>query len=113
MAIKSMTGFGAGSARANDVRVTVELSSVNRKQLDTILRLPPQFAAFESRLQKIVQQYISRGRVTGSVQIDMPSTVPAVTVDQQCASATIEALRRMAKKLKLKDDLSASVIFSI
>lgn len=113
MAVKSMTGFGAGSARANGVRVSVELSSVNRKQLDTVLRLPPQFAAFESRLQKIVQQAVSRGRVTGSIQIDAASSEPEIEVDQKRAAATVEALRTSAEKLKLADDLSASMLLEI
>ena len=40
MALKSMTGFGEGAVSAAGVRVTVEMSSVNRKQLDINVNLP-------------------------------------------------------------------------
>jgi uncharacterized protein (TIGR00255 family) len=113
MAIKSMTGFGAGQARAGGIRVAVELSSVNRKQLDVVLRLPPQMAAFESRIQKLIQTQISRGRVSGSVQIESSDGEPAVAVDLPRAAATVDAIRRASKRLNLKEDLSASLLLQV
>ncbi len=113
MALKSMTGFGAGRVRADGVRIAVELSSVNRKQLEVALRLPPQWVAFEPRLQKIVQEHLSRGRVSGSVQMDVPATESSVQVDQKRAAAVVETLRSSAKKLKLEEDLSTSVLLKI
>ncbi|MDH3346162.1 MAG: YicC family protein [Kiritimatiellaceae bacterium] len=113
MALKSMTGFGVGSARAKGVRVTVELSSVNRKQLDVSLRLPSSLTGFESRLQKVVQEQLSRGRVTGTILVEMPEGVSEVSIDQKHAAAVVETLRASAKRLKLTDDLSASMLLKI
>ncbi len=113
MALKSMTGFGAGSSRADGVSISVELSSVNRKQLETALRLPPQLISFEPRLQKIVQQHLSRGRVSGTVQLDLPEGETSVTVNEKRAEAVVKKLRASAKKLKLDDDLSASMLLRI
>ena len=111
--LKSMTGFGAGSARAEGVSISVELNSVNRKQLEVALRLPPHLISFEPRLQKIVQQYLSRGRVSGTVMLDLLEGETSVTVDQKRAAAVVETLRSSAKKLKLEDDLSASMLLRI
>jgi uncharacterized protein (TIGR00255 family) len=113
MALKSMTGFGAGSARAEGVQIAVELSSVNRKQLEVALRLPSQLTAFEPQVQKLVQQSLSRGRVSGSVTLELPAGETAVTVDQNRAEAVIKKLRSSAKKLNLEDDLSASMLLRI
>lgn len=111
--LKSMTGFGAGSARANGVRITVELSSVNRKQLEVALRLPPQLAALEPQAQKLVQEHLSRGRVSGTVTLELPAGETSVTVDEKRAAAVVDTLRTSAKKLKLTDDLSASMLLRI
>lgn len=111
--IKSMTGFGAASARTEYAQVTVELSSVNRKQLDIVLRLPPQFAAVESRVQKIIQEHISRGRISGAVQLDAANGGAMTQLDEKRAEETVGRLRRAAKKLGLKDDLCASVLLQI
>ena len=113
MAVKSMTGFGAASAHAEGVRVTVELSSVNRKQLDVVFRLPPQLAALESRIQKIIQEQISRGRISGTVQIEAADGGAMIQMDQKRAEETVNKLRRAAKKLNLADDLSASMLLQI
>ena len=113
MALKSMTGFGAGRARADGVSLSVELSSVNRKQLEVAVRLPPQLISFEPRLQKIVQQHLSRGRVSGTVQLDVSDGETTVRVDEKRAAAVVSTLRSSAKKLKLDDDLSASMLLKI
>jgi len=108
-----MTGFGSASAHAGGARVTVELSSVNRKQLDVVVRLPPQLAALESRVQKTVQEQISRGRISGTVQLDAANGGATLQIDQAHAEETIGKLRRAAKKLNLTDDLSASMLLQI
>jgi len=113
MALKSMTGFGAGSARANGASISVELSSVNRKQLEVALRLPQQLASFEPQVQKLVQQFLSRGRVSGTVTLETPAGEMSVTVDEKRAEAIVEKLRHSAKKLELEDDLSASMLLRI
>ena len=38
--VKSMTGFGKGEATLQNKRITVEIRSLNSKQLDLSLRLP-------------------------------------------------------------------------
>ncbi len=113
MALKSMTGFGAATARTKQVSVAVEISSVNRRQLDVVLRLPPALAAFEMQAQKIVQQHISRGRVNGTVKMERTCGGAAVTIDTRRAEAVVQTLRATAKQLKLEDDLSASTLLKI
>lgn len=113
MPIKSMTGFGLASARAEGMRISVELSSVNRKQLDVVFRLPPSLAALESRIQKIIQAQVSRGRISGSVQIELENGGTSVQIDQKRAEETVGKLRRTAKKLTLTDDLGASILLQV
>ncbi len=113
MPIRSMTGFGAAAAHADGLRVRVELSSVNRKQLDVVFRLPPALAAFESRVQKIIQEKVSRGRISGTVQLEAADGAATAHIDEKRAAATVEKLRRAAKKLDLPDDLSATMLLQI
>jgi len=108
-----MTGFGSASAHTEGLRVTVELSSVNRKQLDVVFRLPPPLAALEARIQKIIQEQVSRGRISGNVQLEAANGAVTVQIDQKRAEETVEKLRRTAKKLNLTDDLSASMLLQI
>jgi len=113
MAVKSMTGFGSASARSEEMRITVELSSVNRKQFDCAVRLPPQIAALEARVQKIIQSQISRGRISGTIQVETIRGSGMIRIDQARAEETVDQLRRTAKKLNLADDLTASMLLHI
>ena len=62
--MRSMTGFGKGSAAAPDgTHFTVELSSVNRKQLEIRLSLPAEFSAWEPEARKKIAGAVSRGAV--------------------------------------------------
>ena len=111
--LKSMTGFGAASAKANGISISVELSSVNRKQLDVSLRLPPALAGTEAQVQKIIKETISRGRVSGSVQFETADNRGGVQLDMQKAEAAVRQLRAAATKLKLDDHLSAEALLRI
>ena len=43
--VKSMTGFGKGEATLQNKKITVEIRSLNSKQLDLGLRLPAVYPA--------------------------------------------------------------------
>ena len=59
-----MTGFGRGEAVfGDDCRLTAEVSSVNRKQLEIRLIAPAELACNEPVVRKIVGQYFNRGAV--------------------------------------------------
>lgn len=111
--LKSMTGFGAGVAQAGEICVRVELSSVNRKQLDVSLRLPPALIGLESTVQKEVKKVVSRGRLSGSVQIDWGEEAVGVHLDMNRATALIEQLRAAAQALGLDDSLDANALLRI
>ncbi|MBE6364716.1 MAG: YicC family protein [Lentisphaerae bacterium] len=60
----SMTGFGKGeSVCADGTRVTVQISSVNRKQLEVRFSMPQDLAAMEINGRKLISAAISRGSV--------------------------------------------------
>jgi uncharacterized protein (TIGR00255 family) len=111
MALKSMTGFGEGTASAGGVRVTVELSSVNRKQLDVNIALPRNLMTLDACVQGLVRESFSRGRVSGVVRIEATGISSGlVKVDEKLALEYVAGIRKVAKKLKLADDLGAESI---
>lgn len=111
MSIKSMTGFGEGSASADGIRVAVEMSSVNRKQLDVNISLPRNLVALDARIQALVRQTFSRGRISGIVRVEVADGLGGtVKIDTHLAEQYVEGLRKLAKKLKLPDDLGAEAL---
>lgn len=98
--MKSMTGFGAGEARAGRLRLRVELTSVNsRKGLDLQISLPREMAAFESEARARLQEMMSRGRLTLEARLQSAPTAgrAPLTIDlprlKACARQCREAAR--------------------
>ena len=67
--MKSMTGFGSGTATKDGITCTVEIKSVNARFLDLFIRSSKQMNPFESIIRGMVQDCINRGKVEVSVSI--------------------------------------------
>ena len=72
--MKSMTGFGRGAANApeHDVRIEVELTSVNRKTLDAQVSAPREWNGLDQQCNTWLKGAFQRGRV--NIQIKVEST---------------------------------------
>lgn len=96
-----MTGFGSGEARQGDVRFQVELSSVNRKQLDISLSCPRACEGWEPMIRRLVSQRVGRGRVTIKVYVEFggaPLTFePQINID--LARAYIACYQKLGEAL--------------
>ncbi len=83
-----MTGFGRGTAASAQWHLTVEIQSVNRKQLDLVFQAARELAELEARARKVVQAVISRGRVQLAVILERGEAAPAeMTMDAELARA--------------------------
>lgn len=60
-----MTGYGRGMAQEGDRRLVVELTSVNRKNLEVQWNAPRDLDPLEPQARDLIGKSLSRGRVTG------------------------------------------------
>lgn len=95
--IASMTGFGRGSARTNEIALTVELRSVNSRYCEVSARLPRQLAEFESGIQGLIKQSVTRGRINAQFQLE---NAEANGLSVQVNAETVKAYTRLLEKLK-------------
>ena len=66
--MRSMTGFGKAEGQDEEsIFFTVEISSVNRKQLEVRCSLPPELSGMESLIRQRIGAFISRGSVSVKV----------------------------------------------
>jgi len=106
--MKSMTGYGWGECSQNGFKVTVELSSVNRKQGEISINLPRELEVLEAQIRDEINKRVARGRLTARVTLHAGEGNEAmrVVVNKGLAKAYARELRKLAKELDLKDDLS-------
>ncbi len=106
MSVISMTGFGRGTTATTDRTVTVELSTVNRKQFDCSVSLPREWVSFEPRIQARIRTRVSRGYVKVNISVTaQPNAQPQIHPER--FTGQISALRAYAAAFALADDLSA------
>ena len=107
-----MTGYGRGESVQDGFKITVELSSVNRRQGEISLYLPRELEALESRIRDEVNRRIARGRLTGkvSLQTGNGSWQGKVKLNAALARAYARELSRLAKDLKLSDRITLEVL---
>jgi uncharacterized protein (TIGR00255 family) len=68
--IKSMTGYGKAEGEFQSKKITVEIKSLNSKQLDLNVRLPSAYKEKELDLRNEISRELSRGKVELSITFD-------------------------------------------
>src|SRR5512137_668766 len=101
--MKSMTGYGRGECSQDGFKITVELSSVNRKQTEISVTLPREMEMLEAQIREIIHRHISRGRLTVRVTLHAgASNLSArMHLNVPLAKAYARELDRLARQLKL------------
>lgn len=109
--IRSMTGYGREERQIDGMNIIVELKSVNHRYFEYGSRLPYAYGFLDERLKKFLQSRISRGKVDVSVWIqtvDAPGS--EVTVNFDLAESYVKAMRGLAERLSLRDDISVTAL---
>jgi len=98
-----MTGHGRGECSQDGFKITVELSSVNRKQSEISINLPREMELLEAQIRDIINQQISRGRVTARVALHAGASKLSARMhlNVPLAKAYARELTRLSKQLKL------------
>lgn len=96
--MRSMTGFGRGTAATDQWQATVEINSVNRKQAEVVVQAPRELAELESRIRKAVLTAVSRGRIQVAVNLARgEGTTPQPSVDATLAKAFRMAFTQLSE----------------
>lgn len=94
----SMTGFGKAVATAKDKKITVEIKSLNSKQLDLNMRMPYSFRSREMDLRALCAAKLERGKVDFTVSVENLAGAPA-----GCSSLNAQVIEAYKKQI---DDIS-------
>ena len=106
--IKSMTGFGRADGALDNLKITVEIRSVNHKYQELSFKMPKDFFILEEQLRKKVKEYISRGRVDLFLSFDKEErNTQNLQIDWQLISQYIDAVSELHERYNLLEQLSA------
>lgn len=109
--IKSMTGFGRGRY-CDDLRtITVEIKAVNHRYLDIFVKMPRKYSFAEDSIKQIIKQYVHRGKVEVSVNVDNTGASDVdIKLNTSVAEKYYNALKELKDSFNLTDDISLSMM---
>lgn len=110
--MRSMTGFGCGEGAHDGCRVTVEVSSVNRRQAEVSVNLPRDLEVLEARMRDEIARHLSRGRVSVRVTLHAGDDRRAgsVRVNRTLARAYAREFQQLAAELGLDGTPSLDLV---
>ncbi len=88
-----MTGYGKSVAEFEKKQITVELRSVNSKQLDLNVRMPGLYREKELEIRQLIAQKAERGKIDFSVSLDNQTDDKTVSLNRHLVKAYYEELK--------------------
>jgi uncharacterized protein (TIGR00255 family) len=90
-----MTGFGKAVVELPKKKITIEIKSLNSKQLDLSLKVAPQFRDLEAPIRALISATLERGKVDFNLTAETAETQGAPTLNREAIvayKAQIDAL---------------------
>ena len=106
--MKSMTGYGRGECAQDGFKITVELSSVNRKQAEVSVTLPRELDMLEAQIRDAINRVVARGRVNVRVSLHAAEGKESARkhINHALAKDYAAEFARLGKALKISGEVT-------
>ena len=101
--IKSMTGYGKATLVANNKKITVEIKSLNSKQMDLSVKLPLPYRDIELELRNLIAQELGRGKVDVFISSESIETGAVAVVNEQLIKAYKSQVEQLSRDLAIPE----------
>lgn len=97
--IQSMTGFGKATDELKQRKVTIEIKSLNSKQLDLSVRIPNIYKEHEMALRNYIARSLERGKVDFLIYIENTGAEALSNINQAILEAYYLQIKESAQNL--------------
>jgi uncharacterized protein (TIGR00255 family) len=109
--IKSMTGYGKAVAETAQKKITIEIKSLNSKQLDLNSKLPWLYKEKELEIKTLISQKLDRGKIDLSVFFDVLDDEYIPVINKSIVKNYYNQLKEISEELEL--DLNEHILSAI
>ncbi|MEI6050136.1 MAG: DUF1732 domain-containing protein [Bacteroidota bacterium] len=102
--IKSMTGYGKAIAETPQKKITIEIKSLNSKQLDLNTKLPWLYKEKEPEIRNLISQRLDRGKIDLVIYFDMLDEEAATVINKSAVKNYYNQFKEIATELKIDLD---------
>ena len=97
--IKSMTGYGKAVLEITGRKLTIEIKTLNSKQLDLNLKIPGYFREKEWEVRALLTQQLERGKIDFYVGTEVTGEMLNYSINRTLARQYHQELRTLADEL--------------
>ena len=108
--ILSMTGYGKAETNAKNKKFTVEIKSLNSKQIDMNVRVPGSYRHKELNIRKLLSTALSRGKIDCSLFVEYTGTEKIANINAEVVKKYYHDLQNIANELDNNDELMSTVM---
>ena len=101
--IQSMTGYGKSVLQLPTKKVTIEIKSLNSKNLDLNVRIPSFYKEKELTVRKKLASALVRGKVDFSIYVEMTAEETSTTVNHGVVKQYLQQLRNVVQTGRVDD----------
>lgn len=99
--IHSMTGFGKSVCELPNKKISIEIKSLNSKQLDLNIRIPNLYREKEIEVRNAIGRRMTRGKVDVSFYVEAATSDKKTKVNQQVIKDYYSQLQNISSELGL------------
>lgn len=111
--LKSMTGFGRAEHTVNDKTFLVEIKSLNGKQFEINLKIPPVLKSYEFDVRTMLQESLLRGSVDCLITIKQNGSAKPVVVNTDLIKAYYKQIAILADELGIDTNSVLSALLRL
>ncbi|WP_299108450.1 YicC/YloC family endoribonuclease [uncultured Tenacibaculum sp.] len=93
--IQSMTGYGKSVLQLPTKKVTIEIKSLNSKNLDLNVRIPSYYKEKELAVRKKIAKGLVRGKVDFSIYVEMTADETSTTINKGVVKEYMQQLKNV------------------
>lgn len=109
--LQSMTGFGKASGTFSNKKITIEIKSLNSKNLDLFIRMPNIYRQNEIEIRKTLGKALDRGKVECSINVELIGNETSQKINKNLIRSYYHQLSELADELNLsKKDLMGTLL---
>lgn len=97
--VKSMTGYGKAEIAVDNKKITVEIRSLNSKQLDLSVRMPSMYRPLEYEVRNRIGKVVQRGKVDVFITAETVNAAVPANINRELFMSYYSELKELAKEM--------------
>jgi len=98
-----MTGFGKASCECQNRNITIEIKTLNSKQIDINARIPNGYRDKEPQIRSLISNRLQRGKIDFSINVEITGEASNYTINKPLALKYYRELKELSEDLNETD----------